>query len=486
MTQILRERVTKEEDREYSDFICLWPSATEVAAFKKLMSVEVGGQSHSVNADGYRLKFMGLDEVRGRCLYDTHLAQSSVFFGGDVLYYLNSGDLVEMFACHPKIGVGLDFVFTARHFDPQPGSLALDRYQFEAQPASTMVQRVKVSTTSPVLDSAGAPVYKNVTNSQKKTNDALLKKWKKARAAWDRQHLPGVPCPKRPVLPYGRDVQTKTTSTMVDESVEVPELAEVNYVEGHGLVDPDGVLNWFSSCLPGDAVYQHKVKGNDFFTHTKLAIQRAGEDGVLKFYQISIHVEWNCGPMVLLKVRLQQIDAPGVTIGYDRPAPSFVTEGVITSLLPNLCAKAQGIDMERAESIESLYNSAYRMMVQSLGKANFDKLTMYHEFLMESTRRTAEKAIVMSRVTITAEIHSTRASKMQHRSCTPRKWPKTPGPPQGLPLLMCVLPPSRPEPNGSSNSPELALKDSSGSLGRCVRCSMELRLGSRGKALNLN
>jgi hypothetical protein len=402
----LKANATREGDRNYTDLMLLYHSDSELAAFRKMLTVKVGAaEAVPINVEGYRpeAEAHASDRARGgRPVTRASLAQSRLFFGGDMLYHLNSGDFAALFACHPEIKKGVTLLLAARHFDPNPDSLHLDWFQWGEQSESEMVLRVPVRRTEPALDEYGAPIV-ILDKKHVKENRAMMLKHTIELGRWEkRARDKRGPKPPVPALHKGRITQ-RIVNEIVDEVVKVPALAQVNYVEGHGLVGQDGVIEFFSSCYPGDAVYKHAVKGMEFFTHTHIA-EEVVVDGVKRFLQISIHVEWNCGPMVLLKVDIQQLDAPGITVRYDRPAPSFVQRGVITTLLPNLCAKAQGMDLEKAESIEALYNTSFRMMVQSLGKANFDRLSKYHEFLMNSSRRSAEKSIVLSRVEIRMDV----------------------------------------------------------------------------------
>jgi hypothetical protein len=294
----LNSNCATEEDREFTDLMCLYHSESELSAFRHMLSVSMdGGKPVQLNVDGYRPEAEAhiSDRARGgRPVTRNVLAQSRLFFGGDMLYHLNSGDFAAKFACHPKIKKGVTLLLSARHFDSNSDSLHLDWFKYAEQSESEMTLRVPVRRTEPVLSPHGKPIV-HFTAAQKRLNAQRTSEYKKKLGQWEKRGKKGAR-PEEPVLETGR-AELRVVTEMSDEVISIPKLAEVNYVEGHGLVGSDGVLDFFSSCFPGDAVYKHTVKGTEFFTHTHIA-ETVVVDGIERYIQISIHVEWNCGPMV--------------------------------------------------------------------------------------------------------------------------------------------------------------------------------------------
>jgi hypothetical protein len=176
-------------------------------------------------------------------------------------------------------------------------------------------------------------------------------------------------------------------------------LKAVDYVEGHGLVLPDGSFNYFASRAKGDSVYHHapgQLAGSFLFEHSKVAVRLY--EGRERFFQISIHMEWTCVNLSVLRVHIQEVEQEGVTIPIPRDSQAFVQGGVIPGILSSVRQKAAGVDLESAESVKSLYDASFRQMVSNFGKTHYEQLPQYHQFLLESSRRTVDLAIRQSRV----------------------------------------------------------------------------------------
>jgi hypothetical protein len=376
MTQELRKSKPTMDIREENDFIVLWPSNTEVSAYESLVKCKVFGteDEKSARVAGYRLSLLGTDAERGRIVYPTSLASSTRFICGDGLYYLSSEGFCRLFADHPGLKKGLTFFMSGRHFAPEPESLNLDRFVFQERAACTIVRTVDRTEKVNIFTSAGKPV---LTSAKK----AVVKNGKTIKDAVEG----GVPMFKH--------IKHHT----VVES-QVPALPAMDVVEGHGLVDAGGVITYFASTSAGDSVYKHSLHGMFFFTCQKKA-ESLMVDGVLRHFQISCHQEWACQTLSVLRVQLQELEVPGINIQVNRVPDAFVQSGIVTSILSNLCIKGAGIEMTKPESLKALYECAFRQMVSSLGKANHAKLVQYHDFLFKASRRTADKALLLSRVT---------------------------------------------------------------------------------------
>jgi hypothetical protein len=253
LTQALRLHVKSGGKREELDFVILWPSGTEVAAFREIMYVTVDGVEFEVRCDGYRMSLLGSDMERGRIIYPTSLFASTRYVCGDGLYYLDSEGFCRMFAEHPSVKQGLTFFMSGRYFCASSDSLYVDQYHFNARPSGTVVKKEAYQKKAPAT-------FKNGDIKTNKKGAEILKL---------------VTCYK-------------------NVTVEYPELGAVDEIEGHGLVDSDGEISYFASCSPGDSVYKHKLPGMFFFTHSKKAVccYFGGTD--IRFYQISIHLEWTC------------------------------------------------------------------------------------------------------------------------------------------------------------------------------------------------
>ena len=375
-TRIVQD-LKKIEEYDPIDLICLFPSNTEVAAFRDLLP--------RLKVEGYRKEFRGTDEARNRSLYETELSQGRVFFGGDMLYYYSPGELMGMFADHPRIKEGLILYAACRNFSSEPGSLFLDRYHFPSRAGGNIQFKVKTTVREPVLRKDGQPKKVWENNDLGKQYWVALNRWKQLGSKGT--------APERPA----EKIVYRETHKWEVQTVPVLETGAIDLIEGHGSVDQNGILTYFASTSPGDSQYVHEVKSEPYFTHSVMGITQNG-----KHYELQIHFEWSCCTMNLLRLFFREVDAPVQSVTYDRKSPCYVKGGVIPTLFSPLRMKARGMDLTDPNAIQTLVEFGQRQLVQQLGKANYERLTEYHDLLLVALDRTVNDAVALSRVRLGA------------------------------------------------------------------------------------
>jgi hypothetical protein len=359
---LIKQRHLRGENRDVLDVIVFFPSDGELSAYRKIFYLDEGDEN-GFRIDGYRLILLGSDIERGRVLYPTSLSSSTIFIGGDMLYYFNPEGFARMFESHPAIKKGLTMFLSGRHFCSHSDSLYVDRYKFQEQAACTVRRFVTVKKMVPQIDRQTGKTRK-VTLADGTVSDVMKEK-----------------------------------SVREEVDVEIPAVQAVDYVEGHGLVKPDGSFTYFASSAKGDSVYNHlpgQLDGCFLFEYQKRSVRLY--DGRERYFQISVHSEWTCVNIQVLRVSIQEIDEEGVDTPIDSDSHAFVQRGVIPGILSSVRQKAAGSDLESAESMKSLYDAAFRQMVSTFGKSHYDKLPQYHQFLLDSSNRTVEMALSLSRV----------------------------------------------------------------------------------------